>query len=95
MAGCAGGGWLIALFAATPIPAPAPAPAQAPAAAPVAVAVPAPSMDLLLHLAEFGDAQDRYVDPAELDDAATQAELERADDARQERTAEERDDDAP
>ena len=93
MAGCAAGGWLIALFAATPIPAPAPATAQAPAA--TSVAAPAPSMELLLHLAEFGDAQDRYLDPAELDAAATEAELEGAGDPQSGSTAEERDDDAP
>ena len=58
MAGCATGGWLIAVLAAAPVPAPPPAPAP-----------PLPSMELLLHLAEFGDAEDRYIDPAELEAA--------------------------
>ena len=87
MAGCAADGLLIALLASTPVPAPVPAPAIEPAP----IVVPAPSMELLLHLAEFGDAQDRYLDPAELDAAATQAELERESGA----AAEESDDDAP
>jgi len=58
MVGCAIGGWLIAVLAAAPVPAPPPEPAPPP-----------PSMELLLHLAEFGDAEDRYVDPAELEAA--------------------------
>jgi len=60
MAGCAIGGWLIAVLAAAPVPAPPPA---------TAPALPPPSMELLLHLAEFGDAEDRYIDPAELEAA--------------------------
>lgn len=48
---------MIALLVAVP---PASAPAPAPAS---------PSMGLLLHLAEFGDAEDRYLDPTELEAA--------------------------
>lgn len=45
------GGLIAAALAATPPPAPEPPP-QAP-----------PSAELLLYLAEFGDADDRFVDP--------------------------------
>ena len=37
----------------------------------------APSQELLLHLAEFGDADDRYVDPLELE-RASEADAQRA-----------------
>ena len=73
MAGCATCGWLIALLAAAPVPAPPPEPAPPP-----------PSMELLLHLAEFGDAEDRYIDPAELEAALPEeAEADRKREARE------------
>lgn len=89
MAGCAAGGWLIALLAATPTPAPAPVAAPTPAPAP------APSMELLLHLAEFGDAEDRYIDPAELEDLAAEAEPDRPEKTPREIPAEGAEDEAP
>ena len=53
--------WLLALVIAAP-------PAESPAAA----EEPTPSRELLLYLAEFGDAEDRHVDPAEVDTALEQ-----------------------
>lgn len=85
MAGCAAGGWLIALLAATPTP----------ARTPVATPAPAPSMELLLHLAEFGDAEDRYIDPAELEELGPAVDSDAQVKARREEPAEEAEDEAP
>lgn len=59
MVGIAAGGWLIALALRAE-------PAAAPAVGPK------PSMDMLLYLAEFGDGEGRYVDPAEVEKALSQ-----------------------
>lgn len=54
--------WLLALAISAP-----------PADSAPAAEEPPPSRELLLYLAEFGDADDRHVDPAEVDTALEQA----------------------